>query len=63
MRRAIGIVVLTLGALAACGQKGPLYLPGQSPKNAPWPPPAQPPPAPEPQPRAPDIPASSDSRK
>jgi predicted small lipoprotein YifL len=56
MKRAIVIVVLSLGTLAACGQKGPLYLPGQSPKNAPWPPPAQPQPAP-------DVPPSDDKKK
>lgn len=62
MKRAIGIVVLTLGALVACGLKGPLYLPGQSPKNAPWPPPAQPQPA-APQSQPADVPASGDKKK
>ena len=38
-RRARAISILGLGAalaLAACGQKGPLYLPGHS-KDTPWP--------------------------
>ena len=47
------IVVCGIGlaaALAGCGQKGPLFLPGQ-PRNAPWP-------APAPSPAAGDLPAS-----
>jgi len=63
MGRAIAIVVLALGAAVACGQKGPLYLPGQPPKNAPWPPPAKSQPAPELTPHPADVPASSDSKK
>lgn len=63
MKRALAIVMFSLGAAVGCGQKGPLYLPGQSPKNAPWPPPAQPAPAPETPPRPADVPASSDEKK
>jgi predicted small lipoprotein YifL len=63
MRRFLGIVVLAL-ATTGCGLKGPLYLPGQSPKNPVWPAPAQAPqPAPEETPRAPDTPATSDHSK
>jgi len=63
MKRAIAILVLAIGGAVACGQKGPLYLPGQPPRNAPWPPPAQPTAAPEIVPRPADVPASSDSKK
>ncbi len=63
MKRALFIVLWTLGTLAACGLKGPLYLPGQSPKSAPWPPPAQTqPPTPAP-PHVPDLPAASEEKK
>jgi predicted small lipoprotein YifL len=49
--------------LAACGQKGPLVLPGY-PKEAIWPYPPRPEPKPEQQQRkAPDVPATSDSTK
>jgi predicted small lipoprotein YifL len=44
--------------MTACGQKGPLHVPG-IPRNAPWPypdPPRRPPPAPRPG----DVPATSD---
>jgi len=55
--------VVILGAsvallMTACGQKGPLHVPG-IPRNAPWPypdPPRRPPPAPRPG----DVPATSD---
>jgi predicted small lipoprotein YifL len=48
-----------ISALPACGQKGPLYVPGY-PKEAAWPLPAKPPvPVPAPPP-APGVPASSD---
>ncbi|MGE5336384.1 MAG: LPS translocon maturation chaperone LptM [Gemmatimonadota bacterium] len=63
MRRAIAIVVLTLAAAVACGQKGPLYLPGQPPRSAPWPPAAQPAPAATTAPQAPDVPGSEDRKK
>ncbi len=48
-------------ALAACGQKGPLYLPGY-PKGATWPYPPKPPAQP-PEPRTPGVPASTDEIK
>lgn len=46
-RRALAMAGLCLGAaLAGCGQKGPLYLPGHS-KDTPWPlPPSPAPPQP-----------------
>jgi predicted small lipoprotein YifL len=45
--------------LPACGQKGPLYVPGY-PRDAVWPLPAKPPaPAPT-QPATPSVPATSD---
>lgn len=62
-----GAVLSVLSAvvlLGACGQKGPLVLPGY-PKDAQWPyPPRSQPAKSEPQPRkAPDVPATSDSTK
>jgi predicted small lipoprotein YifL len=44
MRRLVAalIAMIVVCAAAACGQKGPLYLPGRS-KDAPWPaPPSSP---------------------
>lgn len=55
------ILVVAAAALAGCGQKGPLFVPGV-PKSAPWPYPS-PPPKPQPERKAPDVPATSDERK
>lgn len=57
-------IVLTAAlafALAACGQKGPLYLPGH-PKGASWPYPPKPPAQP-PERKGQDVPASTDDQK
>jgi predicted small lipoprotein YifL len=48
-------------AAAACGQKGPLYMPGY-PKSATWPYPPKPA-AQAPERKTPDVPASSDEKK
>lgn len=58
---AIVLSVALALALPACGQKGPLYLPGY-PKGATRPYPAQPP-TPAPQRKLPDVPAASDEKK
>jgi predicted small lipoprotein YifL len=47
---------------AACGQKGPLYLPGY-PKGATWPYPPKPPAQPAAERKTPDVPASTDEKK
>ncbi|MCE2970493.1 MAG: lipoprotein [Burkholderiales bacterium] len=61
MKRVVMILVSAL-ALAGCGIKGPLYVPGV-PKDAPWPYPS-PPPAPQPPtPKVPDVPGTSDEKK
>ena len=63
LRRGALIVWVLLGAaLAACGQKGPLYVPGVAPQ-ARWPYPAVPPAAPAPAPQTPDLPGVSDERQ
>jgi predicted small lipoprotein YifL len=57
-------IVLTAAvalAVTACGQKGPLYLPGY-PKGAPWPYPPKPPAQPAER-KTPDVPASTDEKK
>jgi predicted small lipoprotein YifL len=57
-------IVLTAAvalAATACGQKGPLYLPGY-PKAATWPYPPKPPAQPAER-RTPDVPASTDEKK
>ncbi len=57
------LVAASLASLAACGQKGPLYVPGVPP-NAPWPYPESPKkPAPAPERKQPDLPGTSDERK
>jgi predicted small lipoprotein YifL len=48
-------------AVTACGQKGPLYLPGY-PKGATWPYPPKPPAQPAER-KTPDVPASTDEKK
>lgn len=56
------LVAVAVATLAACGQKGPLYVPGV-PKGASWPysdPPRKAPPAER---KAPDLPGTSDERK
>ncbi|HEX7156763.1 MAG TPA: lipoprotein [Burkholderiaceae bacterium] len=47
---ALAAAMIVVCAAAACGQKGPLYLPGRS-KDAPWP-------APPGSPAQADLPAS-----
>jgi predicted small lipoprotein YifL len=57
-------IVLTAAvalAVTACGQKGPLYLPGY-PKGATWPYPPKPPAQPAER-KTPDVPASTDEKK
>lgn len=57
-------IVLTAAlalAAAACGQKGPLYLPGY-PKGATWPYPPKSPAQPAER-KTPDVPASTDEKK
>lgn len=69
LRKVLSIVVAAslaaaLASTAACGQKGPLYVPGV-PKGAAWPYPDRPrksAPA-DPGPSAPDIPGTSDPAK
>lgn len=61
-RVAIILVAASLAALAACGQKAPLYVPG-IPKDAPWPYPDPPRKGPPPERKVPDLPATSDERK
>lgn len=66
LRKALTIVVAAslaaaLASTAACGQKGPLTVPGV-PKGATWPypdPPKKPAPA-SPAPAVPDVPGTSD---
>jgi predicted small lipoprotein YifL len=56
------MILVSALALAGCGIKGPLYVPGV-PKDAPWPYPS-PPPAPQPPtPKVPDVPGTSDENK
>lgn len=62
-KAAVILVAGALAALAACGQKGPLTVPGV-PKNATWPypdPPSKP--TPTPTPAVPDLPATTDTAK
>ena len=61
LRKAAAIVVATSVAiaLASCGQKGPLYVPGV-PKGAPWPYPDPPKKSPPPAPAVPTVPGTSD---
>ncbi len=59
--RTIVLAAALAWSLAACGQKGPLYLPGY-PKGATWPYPPKPP-APPPTRSTPDVPASTDEKK
>lgn len=64
MPRRTRTIVLTAAvalAVAACGQKGPLYLPGY-PKAATWPYPPKPP-APPAERKTPDVPASTDESR
>jgi predicted small lipoprotein YifL len=61
-RAALILVLATAASLAACGQKGPLYVPGV-PKDAPWPYPDPPRKAPAPTPKVPDLPGTSDDAK
>lgn len=56
------LVAASLASLAACGQKGPLYVPGV-PKDAPWPYPDPPKKLPPAERKAPDLPGTSDERK
>jgi predicted small lipoprotein YifL len=63
LQRAASILVLVAAAgLAACGQKGPLYVPGV-PQNAPWPYPDPPRKAPRGPAPVPDLPGTTDERK
>lgn len=63
LRRGALIVLVLLGAaLAACGQKGPLYVPGVPPQ-ARWPYPDPQRKAPAPAPHLPDLPGVTDERK
>lgn len=56
------MAALLAGALAGCGNKGPLHLPG-APPGAAWPYP-QPTPSPQPTARKPaDVPAASDAKQ
>jgi predicted small lipoprotein YifL len=63
MKRAstVAILVAAGGLLAACGQKGPLFVPGV-PKEASWPYPPSPQ-KPQPERKLPDVPGTSDERK
>ena len=61
-RVALILVVASLATLGACGQKGPLYVPGVPP-NAAWPYPDPPRKAPPPAPRGPDLPGTSDETR
>jgi predicted small lipoprotein YifL len=56
------LVAVAVATLAACGQKGPLYVPGV-PKGAAWPYPDPPRKAPPAERKAPDLPGTSDERK
>jgi predicted small lipoprotein YifL len=62
LRVALILVVASIAALTACGQKAPLYVPG-IPKDAPWPYPDPPRKAPPPERMVPDLPGTSDERK
>jgi len=62
IRVALILVATSLAALAGCGQKAPLYVPGVS-KDAPWPYPDPPRKAPPPERKVPDLPGTSDERK
>lgn len=66
MRKTAAILVASgIALLAACGQKGPLYVPGV-PRDAPWPYPASAEPArkaPPAERKLPDLPGTSDDRK
>lgn len=56
-----GSIAAALASISACGQKGPLYVPGV-PKGTPWPypdPPRKSPPA-APERTVPDLPGSGD---
>ncbi len=59
--RTIVLAAALAWSLAACGQKGPLYLPGY-PKGTAWPYPPKPP-VPPPERKTPDVPASTDEKK
>lgn len=61
-RVALILVVAWLATLSACGQKGPLYVPGVPPSAA-WPYPDPPRKAPAPAPRVPDLPGTSDETR
>lgn len=64
MKRTCAIAILVGaagGLLAACGQKGPLFVPGV-PKEASWPyPPSSP--KTKPERKVPEVPGTSDERK
>jgi predicted small lipoprotein YifL len=58
-RAALILVLAAAASLVACGQKGPLYVPGV-PKDAPWPYPDPPRKTQPPAPRVPDLPGTTD---
>jgi len=63
LKRVASILFATsIATLAACGLKGPLYVPGV-PSGAAWPYPDPPRKAPVPAPRVPDLPGTSDDAK
>jgi predicted small lipoprotein YifL len=64
LKRAVAIVVAAIAALmsaamAGCGQKGPLHVPGV-PRDAAWPYPDPPRKAPPASPKTPDLPGTTD---
>jgi predicted small lipoprotein YifL len=61
-KAALILVAGLLAVLSACGQKGPLQVPGV-PVGAPWPYADPPRKAPPPPPKVPDLPGTTDERK